>query len=79
MVCTGNSDVHQNISMYCLAQDDCNVFTFDKIYAFCKIEEREKNRNCTAINNINKISFISTFREEYLLSEKVIFIILNVQ
>ena len=28
MVCTGKSYVHQDISMYCLAQDDCNVFTF---------------------------------------------------
>ena len=35
--------------------------------------------NCIAIKNIIKISFISTFREECLLSENVIFIYLNVQ
>ena len=32
-----------------------------------------------AINNVMKILFISTFREEYLLSENFIFIYLNVQ
>ena len=38
MVCTGKSDVHQDISMYCLAEDDCNVFTFDIIYGFVKFK-----------------------------------------
>ena len=36
MVCTGKAGVHQDISMYCLAQDDCNVLTFDIIYRFVK-------------------------------------------
>ena len=63
----------------CLAYYDCNVFTFDIIYGFAKFKNMRKNRNCIAINKIMKISFISTFREEYRLSENVIFIYLNVQ
>ena len=42
MVCTGKSDVHQDISMYCLAEDDCNVFTFDIIYGFVKFKNVRK-------------------------------------
>ena len=42
MVCTGKPDVHQDISMYGLAQDDCNVFTFDIIYGFVKFKNVRK-------------------------------------
>ena len=42
MVCTDKSDVYQDISMYCLAQDDCNVFTFDIIYVFVKFKNVRK-------------------------------------
>ena len=64
--------------MHCLAHmtATCSHSTYIRI---CKIQEREKNRNCIAINNVMKILFISTFREEYLLSENVIYIYLNVQ
>ena len=44
MVCTGKSAVHQDISMYCLAQDDCNVFTFDITYGFVKFKNVKKTR-----------------------------------
>ena len=79
MVCTGKSDVHQDISMYCLAQDDCNVFTFDIIYGFVKFKNVTKTGTVLQLMIVCKISFISTFREEYLLCENVIFIYLNVQ
>ena len=42
MVCTDKSDVYEDISMYCLAQDDCNVFTFDIIYLFVKFKNERK-------------------------------------
>ena len=42
MVCADKSDVLQNISMYCLAQDDCNVFTFVIIYGFVKLKKVRK-------------------------------------
>ena len=42
MVCTGKSVVHQDISMYRLAQDDCNVFTFDIINEFVKFKNVRK-------------------------------------
>ena len=42
MVCTGKSVVHQDISMYRLAQDDCNVFTFDIINGFVKFKNVRK-------------------------------------
>ena len=44
MVCTGKSDVHQDISMYCLAQDVFNVFTFDIIYGFVQFKNVRKTR-----------------------------------
>ena len=42
MVCTGKSDVHQDISMYCLDQDDCNEFTLDIINGFVKFKNVRK-------------------------------------
>ena len=42
MVCTGKSDVNQDIPMYCLVQDDCNVFTFDIIFGFVKFKNVRK-------------------------------------
>ena len=42
MVCTGKAGVYQDIAMHCLAQDDCNVFTFDIIYGFVKFKNVRK-------------------------------------
>ena len=46
MVCgpTGKSSVHPDISMCCLAQDDCNVFKVDIIYGFVKFKNVRKTR-----------------------------------